>query len=89
MSEKRSSKRAAGKTILIIIVVLFALLCLVPFPSHIKDGGSTYYRPFLPVYGVTRWNGFGHSEGFRTAGVTLEIFGAEVYSSFHEEPAGQ
>ena len=34
---------------------------------------------------VTRWNGMGHSEDMRTAGVTVTVFGIKVYSSFHEE----
>lgn len=83
MSEK-SRKKAVLKTLLIIFAVILTLLCLVPIPSRIKDGGSVYYTPVIPVYNFTRWNGF-WDENTRTAGVTVNLFGLEVYNSFHHE----
>ena len=79
-------KRRNGlRTVAIFLAVIVCLLSLIPIPVGIKDGGSVHYQPVIPLYGVTRWNGMGHSEGMRTAGVTVSIFGVEVYSSFHEE----
>ncbi len=79
-------KRRNGlRTVAIILAVIIGLLSLIPIPVGIKDGGSVHYQPVIPLYGVTLWNGMGHSEGMRTAGVTVTVFGIKVYSSFHEE----
>ena len=85
MSENKPCRKTIIKPLTIIAAVILSLLCIFPFPSRIKDGGSLYLRPFIPVYSVTRWNGFGRDENSRTAGITVEFFGREVYSSFHEE----
>ena len=82
---KVTHKRAGWKIVLILLAVIMSLLCLIPFPSRIKDGGSLYLRPFIPLYSVTCWNGFGRDENSRTAGITVKIAGIEVYNSFHEE----
>ena len=81
----KHGKNISWKMLLIIIAVVLLLLCLIPFPSRIKDGGSVYLRPFIPVYSITRWNGFGKDENHRTAGVTVNIIGIEVFNSFREE----
>lgn len=83
--EGRENRKSGWKLLLIIAAVILLLLSLVPFPSRIKDGGSLYLQPMIPTYSVTRWNGFGRDENSRTAGITVKIFGIEVYNSFHEE----
>ena len=85
MMENKPRRKAVIKTMIIIAGVLLSLLCLFPFPSRIKDGGSLYLQPMIPFYSITRWNGFGRDENSRTAGITVEIFGMEVYNSYHEE----
>ena len=83
--EGRENRKSGWKLLLIIAAVILLLFSLVPFPSRIKDGGSLYLQPMIPVYSITRWNGFGRDENSRTAGATVKIFGMEVYNSFHEE----
>ena len=85
MTENKPRRKAVIKTMIIIMAVILSLLCLFPFPARIKDGGSLYLQPMIPVYSVTRWNGLGRDENSRTAGTTVKIFGMEVYNSFHEE----
>ena len=85
MTENKPRRKAVIKTMIIIMAVILSLLCLFPFPSRIKDGGSLYLQPMIPVYSITRWNGFGKDENHRTAGITVRIIGMEVINTFHEE----
>ena len=71
--EERESRKSGWKLLLIIAAVVLLLLSLVPLPSRIKDGGSLYLQPVIPLYSITRWNGFGKDEGHRTAGITVEL----------------
>ena len=85
MTENKPRRKAVIKTMIIIVAVILSLLCLFPLPSRIKDGGSLYFQPMIPVYSITRWNGFGRDENSRTAGTTVKIFGMEIYNSYREE----
>ena len=89
MTKEKNHKKSIAGTLLLIGAVIAAALCLIPIPSRIKDGGSLYLQPVIPVYSITRWNGYGRDEYSRTAGITLKIAGIEVYSSFHEESRKQ
>ena len=73
------------KKLAVMAAVVIGILALIPIPLRIKDGGSLHFRPVIPLYTVTRWNGYGHDETLRTAGVTVTLLGMEVYSNFHEE----
>ena len=73
------------KIIAVILAVIVGLLSLVPIPYRIKDGGSLYLEPIIPLYNVTFWNGYGRDEGTRTAGITVELVGIEIVNSYHQE----
>ena len=73
------------KIIAVILAVIMGLLSLIPVPYRIKDGGSLYLEPVIPLYNVTFWNGYGRDEGTRTAGVTVELAGIEIVNSYHQE----
>lgn len=69
------------KRLIIICAIIFVLL-LIPFPMHLKDGGSVRYKAVL--YQVTDVHRLTISEngdvGFMD-GLTIEIFGVEVYNN--------
>ena len=69
----------------VILAVIVGLLSLIPIPYRIKDGGSLRLEPIIPLYNVTFWNGYGHEEGTRTAGVTVELAGIEIVNTYHQE----
>lgn len=73
------------KIIAVILAVIVGLLSFVPIPYRIKDGGSLYLEPIIPLYNVTFWNGYGRDEGTRTAGITVELVGIEIVNSYHQE----
>ena len=52
MKTYRQREKTGWKMLLIIAAVIVLLLSLIPFPSRIKDGGSLYLRPFIPVYSI-------------------------------------
>ncbi len=78
-------KKKKLKILAVIATVVIGILALIPIPQTLKDGGSLHLMPVIPLYTVTRWNGYGHDETLRTAGVTVTFLGMEVYSNFHEE----
>ena len=73
------------KKVLIIIAVVLVLLLLIPFPIKMKDGGSVEYKAVL--YSVTDVHRMTISEngdvGFMD-GLTIEIFGVEVYNNLKQ-----
>ena len=73
------------KIMAVILAVIVGLLSLVPIPYRIKDGGSLYLEPIIPLYNVTFWNGYGRDDGTRTAGITVELVGIEIVNSYHHE----
>ncbi|MBE6677828.1 MAG: hypothetical protein E7597_03435 [Ruminococcaceae bacterium] len=73
------------KKAIIIGVIILAFLMLVPFPMRLKDGGSVRYTAIL--YKVTDVHRMTISEngdvGFMD-GLTIEIFGVEVYNNLKQ-----
>ncbi|MBO5248749.1 MAG: hypothetical protein J6B54_05650 [Clostridia bacterium] len=45
-----------AKTIIIICILIVVLLCLVPIPLKLKDGGTTYLKPIIPIYEIYIYN---------------------------------
>lgn len=81
----KQERKQTIKIIAVILAVIVGLLSLVPIPYRIKDGGSLYLEPIIPLYNVTFWNGYGRDEGTRTAGITVELVGIEIVNSYHQE----
>ena len=73
------------KIMAVILAVIVGLLSLIPIPYRIKDGGSLYLEPIIPLYNVTFWNGYGRDDGTRTTGITVELVGIEIVNSYHHE----
>lgn len=64
------------KKIIIILPVIFALVLLIPIPSHFKDGGTVEYNAVM--YGVTKRHSLQH--GGYNIGTEIRILWFEVYS---------
>ena len=74
----------------IIPTILVALICLIPYPSRYKDGGTVEYSAVL--YTVTEWNKMGEyredaysdrTEADTYIGTTVRILFFTVYDSGH------
>ena len=52
----KQERKQTIKIIAVILAVIVGLLSLVPIPYRIKDGGSLYLEPIIPLYNVTFWN---------------------------------
>ena len=72
-----------GAFLLVLIVLLF------PIRLQYKDGGSVAYQSLVGIYRVTDWHQMlplEDGEGYKE-GITVELFGLDVYSSAHHVPA--
>ena len=72
-----------GAAILILVVLLF------PIKLQYKDGGSVAYQSVVGIYRVTDWHqmlSLEEGEGYKE-GISVEIFGAEVYNNTYSVPA--
>ena len=73
-----------AKTIIIICILIVVLLCLVPIPLKLKDGGTTYLKPIIPVYEIYIYNtempdedeGVVYKKGYG-----IYLFGIDVYDN--------
>ena len=72
------------KIILITCIVIAALLCLVPIPHKLKDGGTTYLKPILPFYEIYIYNAETSDENEGVVyqkGYGIYLFGIEIYEN--------
>jgi hypothetical protein len=75
-----------AKTIIIICVLIAILLCLVPIPLKLKDGGTTYLKPILPMYEVYIYNTEVPDENddvIYKKGYGIYLFGIEIYENIY------
>ena len=73
-----------SKTILIICIVIAVLLCIVPIPYKLKDGGTTYLKPIVPLYEMYIYNTEMPDENEGVVykkGYGLYLFGIEIYEN--------
>ena len=80
------------KKILIGLAVLILIVLLFPIKLQYKDGGSVAYQSIVGIYRVTDWHQMlpiekGEPERNKE-GLSVELFGAEVYNNTYEVPAG-
>ena len=78
--EKNTKKKKVIHSI-IIIVALIIILC--PIPFHYKDGGTVEYKAL--VYSVTDYHSIYSEEGEYLIGISVEIFGIEVFDNTRVE----
>ena len=75
-----------AKIILITCIVIAILLCLVPIPLKLKDGGTTYLKPIIPIYEIYIYNtempdedeGIVYKKGYG-----IYLFGIEIYENIY------
>ena len=72
------------KIILITCIVIAALLCLVPIPHKLKDGGTTHLKPIIPLYDIYIYNTEMPNENDGVVykkGYGVYLFGIEIYKN--------
>ena len=73
-----------GKILIIICILTVALLCVVPIPHKLKDGGTTYIKPIIPIYEIYIYNTemLDEDEGVvYKKGYGIYLFGIDVYDN--------
>jgi hypothetical protein len=73
-----------AKIILITCIVIAILLCLVPIPHKLKDGGTIHLNPIIPLYDIYVYNTETSDENdgvIYKKGYGLYLFGIEIYES--------
>ena len=78
------------KKILIGTAILILVALLFPIRMRYLDGGSVAYQSILGIYRVTDWHQMlplEEGEGYKE-GISVEIFGAEVYNNTYSTPEG-
>ncbi|MBO7650567.1 MAG: hypothetical protein J6S79_07485, partial [Lachnospiraceae bacterium] len=87
MAEMKKKKRFR---IWMIPIILLALICLIPIPVHVKDGGTVKYNAVM--YSVTDWHAEGpyrkdaytdRTEVDMYVGTTIRVLFFTVYDSGH------
>ena len=72
-----------------IVAAILALLCLVPFPLYLKDGGTVCWQPIIPVYTVYDYNAIWRGEDGELCtkkGYSVDLFGIEVWETTYLVP---
>ncbi len=68
------------KIILIICIIITVLLCAVPIPQVLKDGGTRYLCPIVPTYEIYMYNAE-RSDGQTMKGVAIVLLGIDIYEN--------
>ena len=80
------------KKVLIGLATLILIILLFPIRLQYKDGGSVAYQSLVGIYRVTDWHQMlpldGGNEVLYKDGLTVELFGREVYNNMLSIPAG-
>ncbi|MBR2293104.1 MAG: hypothetical protein IKA44_02180 [Clostridia bacterium] len=72
------------KILIIICILIATLLCLVPIPLKLKDGGTTYLKPIIPIYEIYIYNTETPDEDegvIYKKGCGIHLFGIEIYDN--------
>ena len=72
------------KKFILALIIIVLLICLVPFPAKVKDGGSIHYDAILyDIYDVHSLYNLGpdDTEVRYVEGFIIEIFGIQVYNN--------
>ena len=56
LTSERRWEYEKTKIIVIICSIITVLLCLIPIPLKLKDGGTTYLKPIVPMYEIYIYN---------------------------------
>lgn len=74
--EKNTKKKRLIRNIIIIIALIVLLF---PIKLRYKDGGTVEYKAI--VYSVTDYHAIHSAEGEYLVGITVEVFGIEVFDN--------
>ena len=66
--------------VLIICIVIAVLLLIVPIPQTLKDGGTIYLSPIVPMYEIYIFN-MEWFDNQTMKGWAINLFGIEIYES--------
>ena len=69
-----------AKTIIIICIVIAVLLCIMPIPCKLKDGGTIYLSPIIPTYEIYIFNAE-YFDDQTMKGLAINLFGIEIYEN--------
>ena len=69
-----------SKVILIICIVIAVLLCIMPIPCKLKDGGTIYLSSIIPTYEIYIFNAE-WDDGQTMKGWAINLFGIEIYEN--------
>ena len=69
-----------AKVILIICIVIAVLLLIVPIPQTLKDVGTIYLSPIVPMYEIYIFN-MEWFDNQTMKGWAINLFGIEIYES--------
>ena len=72
-----------SKTILIICIVIAVLLCTVPIPYKLKDGGTIYLSSIIPTYEIYIFNAE-RDDDQTMKGWAINLFGIEIYENTYD-----
>lgn len=78
--EKNTKKKRLIRNIIIIIALLVLLF---PIKLRYKDGGTVEYKAL--VYSVTDYHSIHSAEGEYLVGITVEVFGIEIFDNTRVE----
>ena len=68
------------KIILIVCISVAVLLCILPIPHILKDGGTIHLTPIVPTYKIHIYNMEWYDEQ-TVKGWALDVFGVEIYEN--------
>lgn len=79
------------KIVTTILLVLILIIALFPIKMHYKDGGSVAYQSLIGIYRVVDWHmtlspAEDGVERYRD-GLSIEIFGQEIFNNMLSIPA--
>ena len=69
------------KIILIICLLLAVLLSVIPIPQKLKDGGTLYLSPLIPIYEIYIYHSEGLEDEQTMEGWSFSLFGIEIYEN--------
>ena len=72
-----------AKTIIIICIVIAVLLCIMPIPCKLKDGGTIYLSSIIPTYEIYIFNAEWDDDQ-TMKGWAINLFGIEIHENTYD-----
>ncbi|MBQ9749217.1 MAG: hypothetical protein IJV87_01375 [Clostridia bacterium] len=70
------------RKVVVIVCIFIAILlsCVIPVPQTLKDGGTIYLSPIVPMYEIYIFN-MGWFDNQTMKGWAINLFGIEIYEN--------